>query len=357
MGWRSRLFLFRYGGAITGAMDLVLVAAVFVAASAAAGALTWLVLLTLRRRAILDHPNERSSHSTPTPRGGGIAVMAVVIAAAVLVAAFEPAPPKGLWHMLGGIAILAVVSWRDDLRSLSAMLRLTAQAAAVVIGLSGLPSEALVFQGALPLAADRVVAALLWIWFVNLFNFMDGIDGIAGSETVCITAGLVWLATVGRLEPGAALLAAATGGAALGFLWWNWQPARIFLGDVGSVPLGYLIGWLLIGAAAAGAWAAALILPLYYLADATITLGRRAARGEAVWRAHRDHFYQRAVQGGLSHGQVVRFVVAGNVALIGLAVVAESGWRLPALLAALVVVGTMLLLLNRPKAQNAVRRS
>lgn len=337
-------------------MNLTMVAAVFVAALAATGVLTWLVLIALRRRAILDHPNERSSHSTPTPRGGGIAVMAVVGVTLALIAAFDPEAPKGLWHMIGGMAILAAVSWRDDLRSLSAAVRLTAQAAAVVIGLSGLPGDALLFQGLLPLALDRIAAALLWMWFVNLFNFMDGIDGIAGSETVCIAAGLVLLAAVGRLDPNAALLAAAVGGAALGFLWWNWQPARIFLGDVGSVPLGYLIGWLLIGAAAGGAWAAALILPLYYLADATVTLGRRLARRRPVWRAHREHFYQRAVQDGLSHGQAVRFVIAGDIALIGLAVVAESGWRLPALFAAAIVVGTMLLLLSRPGTGGAVMR-
>ncbi|MDH3702467.1 MAG: glycosyl transferase, partial [Alphaproteobacteria bacterium] len=112
--------------------------------------------------------------------------------------------------------------------------------------------------------------------------------------------------------------------AALGFLRFNWHPARIFLGDVGSVPLGYLLGWLLLQAAAAGYWAPALILPLYYLADATITLLRRAARREKVWQAHREHFYQRAVQNGRSHARVSLAVLAANVVLAALALVAVA---------------------------------
>jgi UDP-N-acetylmuramyl pentapeptide phosphotransferase/UDP-N-acetylglucosamine-1-phosphate transferase len=208
----------------------------------------------------------------------------------------------------------------------------------------------------LPELADRLVAGLAWIWFINLFNFMDGIDGIAGVEAACIGAGL-FVVLQGLGSPaGLGLIALATAGAALGFLWWNWQPARIFLGDVGSVPLGYLLGWLLLSAAAAGAWAPALILPLYYLADASLTLVRRLLRGERIWHAHRQHAYQRAVQGGMSHAQTVRIIAAGNLALIGLAVVAGGGWPMAALGAAVFVVLLVLLALYKapvvPTGQN-----
>src|SRR5207253_3210977 len=126
--------------------------------------------------------------------------------------------------------------------------------------------------------------------------------GLAGSEAAAIGLGLLLFAAIGiGRDPGFAALAAAIAAAALGFLVWNWAPARIFLGDVGSVPLGYLLGFLLLSAATRGAWKLALILPLYFLADATITLGRRLTRGEPVWRPHRQHFYQRAVQRGLTH--------------------------------------------------------
>jgi UDP-N-acetylmuramyl pentapeptide phosphotransferase/UDP-N-acetylglucosamine-1-phosphate transferase len=181
-----------------------------------------------------------------------------------------------------------------------------------------LPRDALVFQGLLGLSADRIVTALAWLWFINLFNFMDGIDGISGVEAASIGLGLALVAWfVGSFAAiGLALTVAA---AALGFLAWNWHPARVFLGDVGSVPLGFALGWLLIGAALDGAWAAALILPAYYWADATLTLLRRVARGEPVWRAHRSHFYQRAVQAGMSHAEVARHLLSANATLVAIA--------------------------------------
>ena len=186
-----------------------------------------------------------------------------------------------------------------------------------------------VFQGLLPLWLDRLLAALAWLWFVNLFNFMDGIDGIAGVESASLGVGLalVFLLSGLILPAGLALLATA---AALGFLLVNWHPARIFLGDVGSVPLGFLLGWLLLLAAAEGAWAAALILPGVYWADATVTLLRRACRGERVWRAHREHFYQRAVQRGLRHDQVARRIALANAGLVLLALVSVLPSALPA---------------------------
>ena len=208
-----------------------------------------------------------------------------------------------------------------------------------------------VFQGLLPPLLDHLAAGLLWLWFVNLFNFMDGIDGIAGVEAGSLGIGLVLVGAV-LVWPGVqvalpALLAAAT----LGFLVWNWAPAKLFLGDVGSVPLGYLLGWLLLVAAMNGAWAPALILPLYYLADATITLIKRGARGARVWRAHREHFYQRAVQGGASHGRVAAQVLTCNAVLIVLAVLAARGSVWPALLIGAVAVAALLAMLERrPRA-------
>jgi UDP-N-acetylmuramyl pentapeptide phosphotransferase/UDP-N-acetylglucosamine-1-phosphate transferase len=128
---------------------------------------------------------------------------------------------------------------------------------------------------------------------------------------------------------------------------WNWAPAKLFLGDVGSVPLGYLLGWLLLIAAINGAWAPALILPLYYLADATITLLKRAVRGAKVWQAHREHFYQRAVRGGASHARVAGLVLTCNAVLIVLAVLAARGLVWVALLVSAVAVAALLAMLER----------
>lgn len=307
-------------------------------------AATGLVLAQLRRRAILDHPNERSSHDAPTPRGGGIAVIAVLIVAWYVPSL--PAPDPALTAVLLGAVALAVLSWIDDLISLAPAGRFLAQAAIVAATLASFHGNGLIFQGLLPPAIDIAAAGLAWLWFLNLFNFMDGIDAISAVEANGIGIGIALLA---YLEPAAGLdpwFGAAAAAAMLGFLWWNRPPARIFLGDVGSVPLGFLLGWLLLKAAAAGYWAPALILPLYYLADATVTLLRRAVRREKVWRAHREHFYQQAIQRGRSHGAVSTAVAGANLVLIALAVSAlYQPW--PALAAAIVVVVALIVWMRR----------
>jgi len=249
---------------------------------------------TLRARAILDQPNDRSSHREPTPRGGGIAVIAALMltGGGIAYANISSGASGGLVAILGLAAVLAAISWLDDLHTLSAAPRLLAQIVAVGLGLMALPDAGLVFQGLLPGWADLAVSGFIWVWFINLYNFMDGVDGISGIETATIGGGVMLVAGLSLDGAvGAALL-----GSALGFLVWNRPPARIFLGDVGSVPLGFVLGWLLLGLAASGQWAAALLLPLYYLADASLTLAKRLARREAVWQAHRSHFYQQAVQ-------------------------------------------------------------
>jgi UDP-N-acetylmuramyl pentapeptide phosphotransferase/UDP-N-acetylglucosamine-1-phosphate transferase len=318
------------------------------AALAAAGA-TGVMVRVLARRRILDHPNERSSHVQATPRGAGLAVVPTLLIAWAVVAVLAPDARLPVAWVLAGALLLAAVSWRDDLKSLPALPRLAAQAVAVLAGLMTFGGDALVLQGLLPFWADRLVAALAWLWFVNLFNFMDGIDGLAGTETAAIGLGLALLVLLVGGDAALFALALALAGATLGFLPWNWHPARIFLGDVGSVPLGYLLGWLLLSVAAAGYWAAALILPLYYLADATLTLLRRLVRGERVWQAHREHFYQRATQAGRSHGEVAALVAGTDAVLIALALGATR-WPWPALAAAAVAVGLLLAVLARRKA-------
>jgi UDP-N-acetylmuramyl pentapeptide phosphotransferase/UDP-N-acetylglucosamine-1-phosphate transferase len=328
-------------------MSWPLLALACAALALASWAATWAVLRGLVRFSVYDRPNPRSSHAQAKPRGGGLALVPLALLAWTAAAAWLGAAPSGFWPVLGGAAGLAVVSWFDDLKGLPVGLRLGVQALAVGIGLAAMAGSGEVFQGLLPPVLDRLVAALLWLWFVNLFNFMDGIDGLSGVETISLGLGLVlvgWL--VGSPEASIALpalLAAAT----LGFLVWNWAPAKLFLGDVGSVPLGYLLGWLLLSAAMHGEWAAAAILPLYYLADATITLLKRAARGARVWRAHREHFYQRAVRGGASHGRVATQVLLCNAALVALSGVAASGYAWPALGGGALAVALLLAALER----------
>jgi UDP-N-acetylmuramyl pentapeptide phosphotransferase/UDP-N-acetylglucosamine-1-phosphate transferase len=301
----------------------------------------WLAVGRVRRwleqRQILDHPNERSSHRQPTPRGGGLAVTPVVLLGWSVLSGIGAAAPGSL-IVIGAAALLLALSWRDDRVGLSALMRLIVQALAVTAGLWAMPAGQSLFHGGLPAWADRTMAGLAWLWFVNLYNFMDGIDGITGVETACLAAGLM---LVGDAAPQAAVL----GAAALAFLVWNWPPARIFLGDSGSIPLGYLTGWLLLRLADQGHLPTALILPAFYLADASLTLTRRALRREPVWQAHRQHLYQRAAAVA-GHAQVSTTILAANLGLMSLALWSLT-WPAAALAAAAALTAGLLWRLSR----------
>jgi UDP-N-acetylmuramyl pentapeptide phosphotransferase/UDP-N-acetylglucosamine-1-phosphate transferase len=325
-------------------ISLILVGLVVTLASWAA---TGAVLMALRRHGVFDRPNQRSSHSTLTPRGGGIAVIFCLLLASVATKAMGLAMPAGIWPLLAGVAVLAAVSWVDDLRNISARFRLLIQALCVTMPLLAFESAGPVFQGIFPPVLDKLLAGLAWLWFINLFNFMDGIDGMSATETICIGFGLAAAALITGEPYGLALPAVIAGAAGLGFVAWNWAPAKIFLGDVGSVPLGYFLGGLLLWAAANGFWELAAILPLYYLVDATGTLLRRASRGGRFWEPHREHAYQRAVQGGLSHAAVVRRVALCNLALIAAAVWAAAGHGIFAIFVACCAVLALMLEFRR----------
>jgi UDP-N-acetylmuramyl pentapeptide phosphotransferase/UDP-N-acetylglucosamine-1-phosphate transferase len=311
--------------------------------------LTGAVLGWLRRKAILDHPVERPSHRIAVPRGGGIAVMAVLVATWLgLLAAGTLAPVMGV--LVGISAALALLSWRDDLGGLPILLRLLAHIAAVVLGLA-LPPETKILSDLLPFWLDRIAAGLLWVWFINLFNFMDGIDGITGVETAALGLGAALvLALAGVADDGTSIMALSVGAAGAAFLAWNWHPAKLILGDVGSVPLGYVLGWLLLHLAGRGLWAPALILPLYYLADASLTMAWRILRREPFWQAHRRHFYQRALARDGDHAAVARIVAAGDAALVALALLSVSRPYLALALAGAVVAAILLLMERRARS-------
>ena len=171
----------------------------------------------------------------------------------------------------------------------------------------------------LPWWLERLLLVLGGLWFVNL-ELMDGIDWMTAAEVVPLTAGLVVLSVAGALPSYGTLVALALGGAVLGFAYFNRPVAKVFLGDVGSLPIGLLLGWLLLLVAAGGHLAAAIVMPLYYLADATVTLLWRLIRGEPVWKAHRTHFYQRAIDRGFTVLDIVARVFLVNVCLCALAV-------------------------------------
>jgi UDP-N-acetylmuramyl pentapeptide phosphotransferase/UDP-N-acetylglucosamine-1-phosphate transferase len=295
-------------------------ALVFVASALVSVVLIWLLQPLLKRHA-LAHPNVRSSHKTPTPQGGGIAVIAATVGVVVACVLFGVPSLGGqaLWLVLAATVFIALVGAIDDIRPIAVMPRLILQVAGVAIVLAALPVDLRVVP-LLPYWLERALLGLAILWFVNLVNFMDGIDWMTVAEVAPLTSGLVLFGLMTALPRDATIVALALCGAMIGFAPFNRPVARLFLGDVGSLPIGLLLGWLLVVLAGTGHFAAALLLPLYYLADATITLLRRLANGEPVLQAHRSHFYQRAMDGGFSIYQVVGRVFLLNIALIGLAV-------------------------------------
>lgn len=331
----------------------------------AAAAICFGLLLRLRpllARYALARPNARSSHKIPTPQGGGIAVITATVVVVAATEIFLPGLVDDPWRLAVIFAAavgLALVGATDDLRPMGAAPRLLLQIAAVATVIFALPSDVRIVP-ALPWWLDRAAMLVSGVWLVNVVNFMDGIDWMTVAEIVPVTAGLALFGLTGALPHDATLVALALCGAMIGFAPLNRPVAKLFLGDVGSLPIGLLLGWLLMLLAGRGYLAAAVLLPLYYLADATITLIRRFINGEPVTQAHRSHFYQRALDGGFTVYQIVARVFLLNVALGALASVTVLSSSLTLEMASFVVgctlVSALLWTFNRTgsKTQKAV---
>ncbi len=251
---------------------------------------TWAALAYARRRQLFDQPGERRSHSVPTPRGGGIGITCALLAGCVLLAITgKPLAPVAGYAV--GLVLVAGIGWVDDHRPLSPWLRLVVQC------LAGLALGWGMLAGGTPWGWALLGAALVPV-LVNVWNFMDGIDGLAASQAMLAAAAFAWLA------PGTSAAALALAVATAAFLPFNFPRARIFLGDVGSGTLGYALAALAAAAAPqlGGEGALLLLLPLSaFLVDASMTLASRALRGERWWEPHVTHLYQRWVQSGRSH--------------------------------------------------------
>ncbi|WP_092144872.1 MULTISPECIES: glycosyltransferase family 4 protein [unclassified Pseudomonas] len=283
-------------------------------------------------RSIIDIPNARSSHTVPTPRGGGLAIVLSFLSALPILAATGFLPWSTMWAMLGAGFGTAVLGFLDDHGHIAARWRLIGHFAASIWALywsGGLPTISL-FGLELELAwFGHVLAVFYLVWMLNLYNFMDGIDGIASVEAICVCLGvclLYWLGGFETLIVAPLVLAMAVSG----FLYWNFPPARIFMGDAGSGFLGIILGLLSLQAT----WASPkllwvwLILLGVFIVDATVTLIRRLLRGDKVYEAHRSHAYQFASR---QYGRHLPVTLA--VAVINLF------WLLP--LAACVVLWNM----------------
>ena len=286
-----------------------------------------LLLTSAGRRIALDTPNERSLHARPVPRTGGIAIAAGIAAALAL------AQP-GLGVSLGAALALAAVSFADDVVGLPTLARLAAHfaAAAAVVYLQLGYAEPVLFT----------VFVLALAWYANLYNFMDGSDGLAGGMAAIGFGAYAAAAQIGGAGPFAALCASIAA-ASLGFLAFNSHPARLFMGDVGSVPLGFLAGALGVYGWSRGHWPVWFPLLVFapFVCDATLTLLRRALRRERLWQAHREHYYQRLVRMGFGHRGTALIEYA---VMAGCAVTALLARRQPSVVqAAALAVATLVL--------------
>jgi UDP-N-acetylmuramyl pentapeptide phosphotransferase/UDP-N-acetylglucosamine-1-phosphate transferase len=334
---------------------LLVLGAVALAALFLSSALIIVLRPWLARRA-LARPNARSSHHSPTPQGGGIAVViatfAIAWAAIALLPSFAQNQNGQFLAVTLAAALLAVVGAIDDMRTLPEAPRLALQFVAVGTAIAALPNELQVLP-LVPWWLERVCLFLGLVWLVNVANFMDGVDWMTVAEMVPIAGALILLGLFGTIGLLPTLVAAALLGAILGFAPFNKPVAQLFLGDAGSLPIGFLLGWLLLALAGKGHLAAALILPLYYLADASITLALRLARREPFWQAHRTHFYQRATDNGFAVSEIVARVFLVNLALVALALITVAAQSvlvsLAALAAGLVLVAWLLAIFARPK--------
>jgi UDP-N-acetylmuramyl pentapeptide phosphotransferase/UDP-N-acetylglucosamine-1-phosphate transferase len=297
-------------------------------------------------RYAMVQPNARSSHHKPTPQGGGVAVLVATLMVAWGAVAFSPTllqnQSEQFVAVTAAAALLGMVGAMDDIRSLPPAARLATQCIAVGGVIMALPGELQIIPHA-PWALERAGLFLAGVWFVNLVNFMDGIDWMTVAEAVPMTGAILVLGLAGVVAPLPAIVATALLGAIIGFAPFNKPVAQIFLGDVGSLPIGLLLGWLLLQLAGTGHLAAALILPLYYVADTTITLARRIVRGEAFWQAHRTHFYQRATDHGFAVHMIVTRVFVVNLALAALALVTIAAHNFLVSLAMLSVSAAIIL--------------
>ena len=271
-----------------------------------------LLLTPAGRRIALDAPNERSLHAQPVPRTGGIAIAAGVGAACAI-------SWPGLPVILAAAAVLAAASFADDVLGLTTLVRLALHlgAAAAVLAVDLEVSAPLLF----------VVFALALAWTANLYNFMDGADGLAGGMAV-FGFGAYALAAYLFGAQALAALCASLAAAAGAFLVFNWHPARLFMGDVGSVPLGFLAGALGLQGWAIGAWPLWFPLLVFapFMCDATLTLIKRLLRRERVWQAHREHYYQRLVRMGFGHrgAAFVEYAAMAACASLALVVMRET---------------------------------
>lgn len=294
---------------------------IFVAGTAIVGVLTGVILAYAKSRALIDLPNHRSSHKQPTPRGGGLSIVIFFLGATAVIYAFDRLQTDSFMALFGGSILVAGIGFRDDHHPVGALWRIVVHFIAAIWSLAWIGGFPVFLLDGIEVDSGIFgypIGALFLVWLLNLFNFMDGIDAIAGSEALFVSLAAALLCLIGPPLPGAdvdARILIVVAGACLGFLFWNWPPAAIFMGDVGSGFLGFVLGLMALITTdreilTIWCW---LILLGVFITDASVTLLRRVFRGERWYEAHCSHAYQHASRRLQSHRTVTLAVAAINL--------------------------------------------
>jgi UDP-N-acetylmuramyl pentapeptide phosphotransferase/UDP-N-acetylglucosamine-1-phosphate transferase len=274
-------------------------------------AMNQLFLQSKVARLVIDRPNHRSLHSAVIPRTGGLGIAFGLVFGLMCQQVLAPEISAGVTPTMAVYFLLLAVSLIDDVRPVSAKIRLAIHILLVIFWVQGQYSASWLLAG---------VFVLGMTWAMNLYNFMDGSDGLAGGLTLTAFLGY-FVAAFAAHDLFLATISISVCGSVIGFLWFNWPPAKVFLGDAGSIPLGFLAAAVGATGVINGLWKPTFPLMLFamFWIDATYTLARRAFRGEKVWQAHNEHWYQKAIRAGNSHRKVLLIHLACNTVIAGLA--------------------------------------
>ncbi len=263
----------------------------------------------------LRHRAARWPQSKGSVRQGGLIPLILIGFAWSALSVLDLAPIETLMAIVGA-GVLAWLGWPFGGFKPERYIRFAIECGAVVLGCIFVPGRGHIFQGLVPPFADLLLTAILWLWFIHLWGSLDAVDGLAGSQTLLVGFGAAGIAfAAADHETGAATLGLSLAAVLAGFLVWNWPPARLRLGAIGALPLGFLVFWILLGLAGRGYWAPAIILPLAALADGVATLARRVARFQLPWGTHRDHVFQMAARRFAEPGPVVLRLAGGTLGL------------------------------------------
>jgi UDP-N-acetylmuramyl pentapeptide phosphotransferase/UDP-N-acetylglucosamine-1-phosphate transferase len=307
------------------------------------GVLTKYCIVLFKAKNIVDRPSHRRMHAEITPRGGGVAIVITFVLGFVLMSDASIS-----LRLLPLLLIVAGISFMDDLRHVPAIVRLLTHVtvSAIVVYVFLWPQSLL--HQALPIYIDYALVVLYFAGFINIYNFLDGIDGITAAESIHLSVTILLLcffsADVIYQAHTVSIIAASILGCSASFLLYNWHPAKIFLGDVGSIALGFLLGLclLLVATSSAKLFTSCIIACLYYIADGGVTILIRLARREKIWLPHLNHFFQQAVRGGMSHKEVVCKIAACNFCLMLLSLNALH-YPIISLMVAIVIVTLLLI--------------